>query len=99
MNLFRIINSNCEQTENERDIFIQSLEFNNEVNNSYLFYYPNTISFDWKVCTIKKFKNEVFTKIKPILKNEDKLNKEVNIEFNKETDNGKRGFSGSLLRY
>ena len=88
-NLFRIINSNCEQTENERDIFIQSLEFNNEVNNSYLFYYPNTISFDWKVCTIKKFKNEVFTKIKPILKNEDKLNKEVIIEFNKETDNGK----------
>ena len=88
-NLFRILNSNCEQTENERDIFIQSLEFNNEVNNSYLFYYPNTISFDWKVCTIKKFKNEVFTKIKPILKNEDKLNKEVIIEFNKETDNGK----------
>ena len=88
-NLFRIINSNCEQTENERDIFIQSLEFNNEVNNSFLFYYPNTTSFDWKVCTAKKFKNEVYTKIKPILKNEDKLNKEVIIEFNKGTEKGK----------
>ena len=88
-NLFRIINSNCEQTENERDIFIQSLEFNNEFNNSYLFYYPNTTSFDWKVCTIKKFKNEIYAKIKPILKNEDKLNKEVIIEFNKGTEKGK----------
>ena len=88
-NLFRIINSKCEQTENERNIFIQSLEFNEDINSSYLFYYPNTVNFDWKVCTSKKFKNEVFSQIKPILKNEEKSNKEIFLEFDKETEKGK----------
>ena len=53
------------------------------------FYYPNTVNFDWKVCTSKKFKNEVFSQIKPILKNEEKSNKEIFLEFDKETEKGK----------
>jgi hypothetical protein len=37
----------------------------------------------------RKFKNEVFSQIKPILKNEEKRNQEIFLEFVKETEKGK----------